>query len=242
MTYLTYNRDTYLTYDKDGDVPAYPSYASYGDFSPVKGDYATATPAQKASLYIMPDLLSGSDYNGGSVSKSNYDTFLKMYGKREGVYDCHGGMGTFAIVIRADVAESEDIAETLDDLGNYPVLDENAYRKEQDVRKKDAWSGWVERDARNKVETKVQEFIEDWEPDDSFEERFYNAIEETGECFQEESDGSMYIKVDKLVPNITDMILAEIVPDLSLPLLMGRNWKSETARMLYLSRLKGVPV
>jgi hypothetical protein len=229
---------TYLTYDRDGDVPAHPSYASYGDFSPVKGDYATATPAQKASLYIMPEHLSGSDYNGGSLSKSNYETFLTMYGKREGVYDCHGGMGTFAIVIRADVAEAEDIAETLD----YPVLDEDAYRKEQDTREKDAWSGWVERDARNKVEAEVQKFIEDWEPDDSFEERFYDACEETGEYFQEESDGSMYIKVDKLVPNITDKILAEIVPELSLPLLMSRNWKSETAHMLYLSRIKGVPV
>jgi len=230
---------TYLTYDYDGEVPVQPSY---GDFSPYKGDYDYATPAQKTLLYIMPELLSGSDYSGGSLSKSNYETFLDLYGKREGVHDCHGGMGTFAVAIRADVAEAEDIAETLDSLEDYPVLDESHHSKEQCNREKEAWNGWVERDARNKVEVEVQKFIEDWEPDDNFEERFYDACEETGECFQEESDGSMYIKVDKLVPNIADKILAENTPDLSMPLLMSRVWKSETARMLYLSRIKGVPV
>lgn len=45
---------------------------SYGDFKP-------------GTQYYIPDLLSGSDYSGGTVERSNYEYFMKEYGRRAGV-------------------------------------------------------------------------------------------------------------------------------------------------------------
>ena len=223
---------TYLTYNYDG-VPSSPSY---GDFSRFKGDYAAAT---LSSLYIMPELLSGSNYSGGSLTKTNFETFLGLYGKREGIHVCYGGHGTFAVAIRADVAETQDIADTLNSLEDYPVLDDKAYETEQTCRKKEAWENWAQRDFQSAVERGVSEYLEDWEPEDDFEQLFFTGCDESGRVFQEESDGSMFIEVKTVASYMTDHVLAEKVPEKDLPLLMGHNWVSSPAKEKYLLRLKG---
>src|SRR5208283_2158426 len=84
---------------------------SWSDLHPYDGEVNEET---LKTIYITPDLLSGGDYSNSSVVHvSNHRSFLKEFKNVEGVYDVYGAFGSFAVAIRADVAESnERIKET----------------------------------------------------------------------------------------------------------------------------------
>jgi hypothetical protein len=129
------------------DNPEEYSSHSYGDFSPLVRLEPTAED------YFLPDLLSGSDYSGCSVHRSNYRVFLKEFGEIEGVHDVYGGHGTFAVAIRLDV-ENPDLWETLDALSDYPAIDEEDISFLEFEEQQEAWGSWVESDYRRELENR----------------------------------------------------------------------------------------
>lgn len=109
------------------------------------------------SLYYVPELLSGSDYSGCSVTLANYREFLAKYGKFPGVFSLVGGYGTYAVAIRADVicgkltGARADILETLRKLENYPCIDDESVSRVEMEAEHECWGSYGARDFADHV-------------------------------------------------------------------------------------------
>lgn len=212
-----------------------PPRAGYGDFDRVKDPKGY----KDTELYVLPEYLSGGDYDhSGLVQRSNHRTFLKSFKNKDGVHDLSGGMGTYGVAVRKDVLESnEEIRKALDALEGYPIIDEEDYSALRNEEQEEAWKNWAEHD----VLRSIQGEFPDWEPedDDQLSLLFHEASEESNNYWQEDG-GSMWIDINKVVPYILDRLTLEQTPEKDLPLLLTREWKSESARKEFEQRLKGV--
>ena len=222
-------------------VPQAGDRLSYGDFKAIpKGSYAEAEHSNEAELYIMPEEMSGSDYSGGIASVSNHRVFLKEFGKVEGVYDVYGGYGTYAVAIRADVAEAnEEIKSTLAGLTDYPLIDEEDWSNIGAEWQRKAMPDILRNIQRD---LNIEEYIEDAdryiENDEILEELVWKAINELNLEWAYEYD-SAYLSSDKVLPYIEDRILLQHCNDM--PLLINRKWSCNQTQTMYEQKLKGVP-
>jgi hypothetical protein len=210
---------------------------SYGDFHEFKG---TVTDELLKTLYVMPDLLSGGDYcNSSEVHISNHRIFLKEFGKVTGVHNLYGGYGTFAIAIRADIAEShEGIKETLDGLDDYPVIDEEDMSKLRNDWEQEAVKEMVHNVQRS-IENDLEEYMEDTEVDsDKIELLIWDGINDLNLDWSYESN-SAYMDDDKVIPFVEDQILLERCKRTTLPLLITRQWSCKATQNKFESKLKG---
>jgi hypothetical protein len=66
----------------------------------------------------------------------------------------------------------------------------------------------------------------------------YPAMNESNVQYEFESGCGCYLDIDKLVPYIADIYLAEKTKARDLPLLLGREWKMMEARDVFEKRLK----
>lgn len=154
--------------------------ASYSDFHDI-ADPADAE--DRSRVYLVPDLLSGSDYSGSSVEAANYREFLRAFNGEEtdgedygravvpGLVELHGGYGTYAVAVpltsweRASCEDCEpedpcdvcglcaEMRETLTALEDYPVIDEQALSEVEMERESEAWASWVRSDFLAELET-----------------------------------------------------------------------------------------
>jgi hypothetical protein len=133
----------------------------YGDLKDAdKPEIALAI--QQNRLLIRPILLSGSDYSGSTVEKSNYQVFLRLYGDQPGVFSCPGNFSTYSVVIVAHLL-SEEMNETLNALADYPVIDDDAMSElEQDLID-EAWDNWIREDFVREVGKKFKIEISDYD-------------------------------------------------------------------------------
>jgi len=210
---------------------------SYGDFHEFKG---TVTEELLKTLYIIPDLLSGGDYcNSSEVNISNHRTFLKEFGKVAGVHDLYGGYGTFAVAIRADIAELNDaIKETLDGLENYPVIDDEDISNLRNDWEQEAVKDMVHNVQRS-IENDLEEYIKDTEVDsDKIELIIWDCINDLNLDWSYESN-SAYMDDDKITPYVEDKILLERCEKTMLPLLLSRKWSCKSTLNDFESKLKG---
>lgn len=194
---------------------------SYGDFQEYSGE---VTEALKKSLFIIPDLFTGSDYAGGSVQKSNHRSFLHLFKKVEGVYDLYGGFSTYAIAIRADVAESNlEIKDTLDALEDYPLIDEEDH-SELEID----WQGeampYILDDLIRILD--LEEYIPEidtiLEDRETLEYIVWDGINELNLDWLSEYTGVYLNNSEKLIPYVEDKLLINHCKDL--PLLISRDW------------------
>jgi hypothetical protein len=210
---------------------------SYRDFHAFKGE---VTEENLKTLYLMPDLLSGSDYsNSSEVHISNHRVFLKEFGKVKGVHDVYGGWGSFAVAIRADIAESnEQIKETLNGLENYPVIDEEDMSELRNSWEQETVKDMVHR-VQNNIETDLEDLIENTDIDsEKVEHSIWEGINELNLDWSYESN-SAYMDEDKVMPYVEDRVLLEHCKDL--PLLVDREWSCNQTRTMFEQKLKGVP-
>jgi hypothetical protein len=209
----------------------------YGDFAPYNGE---VTEALKKSLFIRPEHLSGSDYSGSSYTVSNYRVFLKEYGEVEGVYALHGGHGTYAIAIRADVAEeNEEIRDTLNALENYPVIDD-----EDSSMVEIEWQGEAMKDILRDLERNIdlETYLEDCPAiieklttdNDALEELAWQAVEKLNLDWKYENC-TAYLDSDSVKPYVEDVLLIDYCPNL--PLLINREWSCDDTRERYNTKL-----
>ena len=224
--------------------------ASCGDFEEFKGEIT-----DKKSLYIQPDLLSGSDCSGTLKEKSNHEAFLRDYGELEGIIDIYGGMGTFGVAIRMDVVEDNDeIRDLLDGLENYCLIDEGLHSKLESEEYDRAWDDWVRSDTEavifgvlNKIDEQGDKGILDGDPDDiasklnpdDLRALFERCAQDINEYWEIETGGNAYIRVSKIGDAMADWFLLKHVKPEYLPMLMAHEWETEEARQVYEKLLKG---
>ena len=117
----------------------------YGRFYPIEGS------PDDASCFLLPNMLSGSDYSGSDYTQANYNAFLAAYGDLPGIYTVYGGLGTYAIAIsleayQAGVDGNENYADmlaALHALEDYPIIDdEELYQVRQEWQDKE-WDDWA---------------------------------------------------------------------------------------------------
>jgi len=223
-------------YEYTGDDEPSKDFASYADFYP-----CDLKNAKGRKLYLMPKLLSGSDYSGSLVEVSNHRVFWNTFKRCAGVHDVQGGYGTFGVAIREDVYNGNgDLRETLERLDGYPLLDEDDHLTLEVEKEGEAWGDWVKHDFIRLVRG-AHPTLEEWEPNDDeseVEELFRVAQDEANE-YWEDDGGSMYIRLEKIVPYAVDHMLLQRTPADQLLLLADHSWASDKLAQEYEQRLKG---
>jgi hypothetical protein len=209
---------------------------SLGDFQDYRGE---VTEALSKSLFIIPKLLSGSDYSGGMVERSNFRVFLKEHKEVDGVYELFGGYGTFGIAVRLDVYNSNnDIKEALDALDNYPVInDEDLSEMESEADQELVTD--TAKDLPREID--LDKYIPDidtiLEDTDMIEELIWSAVRDLNLNFEHENNSSFIHDEGKIQRYVEDSLLINNCT--KLPLLINREWVSETLEQEFKDKLSG---
>jgi len=160
---------------------------SYGAFS----TYAFDNPKE----WFMPELLSGSDYAGGSVTVANFRSFLEEYGDRNGIHKVIGGHGTYAVAIHRSALD-DDMLETFRQLDDYPCIDDEQCSFVEMEAEDEAWDSWAKDDYLRTLRSLTDD---DLDPtDDALRDDFYQACEKANEYWQNETGNSAWIDLDRV--------------------------------------------
>lgn len=183
-------------FDLPNPDPEYKESLSYGDLERAP---ASLDGLELSDLYIMPGLLSGSDYSGGTVTMSNCRVFLEDFGSRPGVYEVYGGHGTYAVAIRADhlIEEMHDTFRALDD---YPLISEDDLSSLEIDLECEAWENWARSDFISELEKAFNADIE--MEDDTAWELFRTAADKSNTYWEAETGGQMYVDIERIVKAI----------------------------------------
>lgn len=164
------------------------------------GDFTVANDGE----YEIPDHLSGSDYSGSLVERSNRDVWSKTFADGYGVWwtEAHGGHGTFAIVVR--IADMPDEArEFIDALESYPLADDGHHSNLEMEAQDEAWENWARDEFRSALEKKL-DVCSILDTGDQLFELFREACDRSNTYWVNESGDSMYIDVERIVASVTD--------------------------------------
>ena len=229
-----YHYDTGRGYVDDPARPWLPvEYStSYGDWHELS-DSTEVTP----DTFVIPKYCTGSDYSGNLVEVSNYKAMVELLEGaelEEGIdyLTYSGGYGTFAIAIRAysliETTECDSIIDTLESLGDYPLIDESLESELEMESQNEAWESWgkrefaeelgkyLEREITAGLETEgeyaatfgithcsvaLAEFArnEGWAPDDKLGKWFYKLAEYANENWVNEQGSDSYIDMADVV-------------------------------------------
>ena len=134
------NTYVYSTYDRRPITEW--SAISYGHLHQDSG-YSDDT-----TRVVLPSYLTGSDYCGSIVERSNYEAFKREFEIEQGVWwwDVHGGHGTYGIALHTNWESHEEIAEFINALSVYPVADECLLSVMEHEAEDEAWEGCYESD------------------------------------------------------------------------------------------------
>lgn len=237
-----YRYEEYIPNEGWIDTPKKGVVLSCGDFKQVftdSPDYDLSDPINQKHLYIMPAELSGSDYSGSTSTMSNYRVFLKEHKRKAGVWDVTGGVGTYGIAIRYDrYLKNESIKEDLDGLEGYGILCEEDHSELEMEQTDKCWESSVKWDVVDALQ-KSHSLLEDFEECDTLRFHFEQSAAETNTYWENESAGSMYIRLDDIISDLRDRLLVMVVPFEELPLLVSHEWVSQEALAKFEKRLSG---
>jgi hypothetical protein len=183
------------------------------DFPERYGDWDRGFPGSKPGPFGIPKYLSGSDYSGSLVERSNRDVWAEEFaeGRDNWWAEVHGGHGTFAIVVKLD-ALPDDALEFLARLDEYPLADEDAHSHLEIEAQGEAWEDWgrgdfkVELDKRAGDEGKLGDV-----ENDKLYTLFYAVSERIGEYWVNEQGDSMAIDIKRIAKAVTDEELADVL-------------------------------
>jgi hypothetical protein len=163
--------------------------------------------------YFMPAILSGSDYSGSLVEKSNFEVFTEEFDKHEDVLITYCGYGTYAVALRLGLTDQE-IISTLERLIDYPLLDEMKLSEMELVAQEEAWESWVRRDFIVALEQKFDCELDDYDEDLLFQ-FFTKQADAANEYWVNEQSDEMWINLDRIVESIDELppFLLTEVPD-----------------------------
>ena len=226
----------YHTYEGDRVLVCGGRY-SYGDFQQYRGEVTEAL--QKSLFYFSPHL-EGSDYSGGTCERSNHRVFLKQFRNTDGIYNVSGGMGTYAVAIRLDVYENNQVVrDTVDSLEDYCVLDE------EDVSQLEhEWQCEAMPDILHSLcsDIDLEEYLPEFDIDntnlEALEQIVWDGINECNLNWVHEYT-SAYLAPDKVQPYVEDILLLNNCTPDTLPRLINREWSCEKTRSMFMDRIKG---
>jgi hypothetical protein len=168
-------------------------------FPDAYGDWRTEGP----HTHGVPKYLSGSDYSGTLVERSNRDCWREDFASGEDQWwvEVSGGYGTFAIVVRLD-SLPDDAIEFLEKLSTYPLADEDAHSRLEMDAQNEAWDNWAAQDFVRALEKKF-----DCEIDGAAEDLFTvfcELMESTNTYWENEQGDSMYVDMGRIVKGATE--------------------------------------
>jgi hypothetical protein len=144
-------------------------------------DIGTQPRVQKDVLLMLP-YTSGSDYSGGSVTRSNYEILIERWeGWRNEngdtvAFPAHGGHGSYGVVVNLDAAtleQLEEVNETLQELSDYPVLDEDHMTRLEARWAREEYKAWIEYEFRSALRDKYPRLQDIDLDEDKLEELFW---------------------------------------------------------------------
>jgi hypothetical protein len=150
--------------------------------------------------WFIPDLLSGSDYSGGSVTVANHRAFLREYGERNGIHKLAGGHCTYAVAIHVSRLADDDIRECFEFLDDYPCLDDETLSEVESEAEDTAWEFWAESDFKREL---VKVFPEREDHIDTLDSEairaiFEDAAEAANEYWINETGNSAWIDLERV--------------------------------------------
>jgi hypothetical protein len=161
--------------------------------------------------HLVPALLSGSDYSGSLVQKSNHRAFSEAFsdGENEWWTDASGGHGTYSIVIalkKVPEDREEEVAEFLNKLSNYPLADEDLHSKMEVEAQDEAWESWARKDFRKEIEKAYGVDLDEAEETlgvEVFERKlsdlFIEASDKANEYWENREGNDMSINLERVV-------------------------------------------
>jgi hypothetical protein len=168
--------------------------------------------------YLLPALLSGSDYSGSLVERANYQKFSDEYksGLNEWWVYTPGGHGTYGILIDMQGVPddvSTEVAEFLNGLNDYPLADEELHSEMKMEAQEEAWKSWAERDFAKdlqkkfandpKLETVLDEVLSDDDLLVKLRTLFDDAQEKANVYWENQQGDEMYIDMKRVVAKVT---------------------------------------
>ena len=139
-----------------------------------------------------------SDYSGSTVERSNTDCFLAEFGDLRGVKELFGGYGTRGVVIRRALLRNEEIADVLESLESYPVIDEDHLSQLEMELETEDWDSWIRSDIQRALDKLEIEYAED---DHVFDAQARQIMEEHSIYWEVESPIAGYIDVAAIAEN-----------------------------------------
>ena len=170
-------------------------------------------------LLFQPDRLDGrtswpGGYDAQACLASNQRVWEEQYGSHAAHTDCDGMPALDPRFIGDDTGE--EMVESLESLEDYPVLDEDDMSALELERQAEAWESWAAADWRKEVEKQLQALAPEqadqyWAEEcldqveglaSKLEELFYACADQANEYWQEESDGSWWIRCESIAESI----------------------------------------
>ena len=158
--------------------------------------------------YLVPGLLSGSDYSGGLVTQSNHKAWREAFPEGEDVWwtSAPGGHGTYSIVIalqRVPEDVTTEVEGFLNGLQDYPVADEDLMSRMEMEAQGEAWETWVAGDFKRGLEKNFKVEFDEVDPI-KLRDLFEWASEKANEYWVNEEGGNMWIRVEKIVAQVDE--------------------------------------
>lgn len=155
-------------------------------------------------LVYVPDLLSGSDYSGGSLQASNFRVFKDSFKATQGQewWELYGGHGTYAIAIALN-CHNADMVDFLKDLADYPVADEDDMSELENEAESEAWENWIRSDFTRELKKHFNEDTIDELTDAELREIFTCGMDRANEYYEHETGGGVFVRLEKVAAALT---------------------------------------
>lgn len=163
-------------------------------------------------LLIDMPLCSGGDYSGSDVSIANYRYMLREFTPKEGVisyYGGYGGYGILLIVPNLKIKTRERVVDILQDLKDYPVIDEELFSEVTAELEQQAWHDWIKEAFRREIKEKFGESLGEHDLHDLF----WEVVTSGNYEFINEYN-SMWIDVGQIVKDLTSKQLAKTIKEI----------------------------
>lgn len=151
--------------------------------------------------YEVPDLLSGSDYSGCLVQRSNHDVWREEFADGEDKWwtAVIGGYCTYAIVVDME-SVTDEAKEFLDALDGYCIADDNHHSNMEMQAQSEAWESWARTDFIRALEKRFNvEDLDDAADSQALFELFHDTADRIGEYWENQQGSEMYIRIDRIV-------------------------------------------
>ena len=164
---------------------------------------------------LVPGYLSGSDYSGSLVERSNYEAFQEQFANGDGVWwtDVAGGYRTYAIVIDCGLVPleaEEDLASFLNGLQDYPLADEDLHSRLEMEATDESWDNWARYAFVRDLERQFEVELDDADPGLVYTV-FRECCDKSNSYWVNESGGDMWIDLKRVVKAVTQTDIDQLL-------------------------------